>query len=113
MSIERLSIIVVNWKGLRFLGACLGSLMNQTSSAHELILVDNASNDMSITQAEALHLEASIIRNPVNLGYSGAGSIGIAKAKGKFIVIVNPDTVVNPRWLDGLVDAWKAIRTDW
>jgi GT2 family glycosyltransferase len=71
----------------------------------ELIIVDNAPLYDSVQQVEALSLKVRIVRNPVNLGYSGGGDIGIAEAKGEFVVIMNPDTLVDQRWLDGLVDA--------
>jgi hypothetical protein len=71
----------------------------------EVIIVDNASIDDSVKQLEAQYPENTIIWSPVNLGYSGGGNIGIAKAKGEFVVMMNPDTIVDPAWLDGLVDA--------
>jgi GT2 family glycosyltransferase len=99
------SVVIVNYNSGTYLEACVTSVIHSTYPRKELIIVDNASNDESITQAEALYPEASIVRNPVNLGYSGGGNIGIAKAKGEFVVVMNPDTVVDQRWLDRLVDA--------
>jgi GT2 family glycosyltransferase len=99
------SVVIVNYNSGSHLEACLRSIAHSTYPRKELIIVDNASNDESVTQVEALYPEASIVRNPVNLGYSGAGNIGIARAKGEYVVVMNPDTVVDQRWLDGLVDA--------
>jgi hypothetical protein len=99
------SVVIVNYNSGTYLEACVRSVIDSTYPRKELIIVDNASNDESITQVEALYSEVAVVRNPVNLGYSGAGNIGTAKAKGEFVVVMNPDTVVDPRWLDGLVDA--------
>jgi GT2 family glycosyltransferase len=71
----------------------------------ELIIVDNASEDNSATQVESLYPQVQVVRNALNLGYSGAGNVGIAKAKGEFVALMNPDTIVDQRWLDELVDA--------
>jgi hypothetical protein len=99
------SVVIVNYNSGTHLEACLRSIAHSTYPRKELIIVDNASNDGSVTQVEALYPEASIVRNSTNLGYSGAGNIGIARAKGEYVVVMNPDTVVDRRWLDGLVDA--------
>ena len=45
---NRISVIIVNWNGERFLERCLVALMNQTLKPHEIILVDNASSDASL-----------------------------------------------------------------
>jgi hypothetical protein len=99
------SVVVINYNSGSYVAACVRSVVDSAYPRKELIIVDNASADDSVKQVEALYPEARIIRNPVNLGYSGAGNIGIAKAKGEFVVVMNPDTVVDPRWLDRLVDA--------
>jgi hypothetical protein len=98
-------VVIVNYNSGTYLEACVRSVLHSTYPRKELIIVDNASNDESVTQLEALHSEATVVRNSVNLGYSGAGNIGIAKTKGEFVVVMNPDTVVDPDWLDRLVDA--------
>lgn len=99
------SVVIVNYNSGTYLNACMRSVAHSTYPRKELIIVDNASNDGSITQVEPLYAEASIVRNPSNLGYSGAGNIGIAKAKGEFVVVMNPDVIVDQDWLEGLVDA--------
>jgi len=98
-------VIVVNYNSGPYLTECIRSVMHSMYPKKELIIVDNASCDDSVKQVEALYPEAKIIRNSVNLGYSGACNIGIDKAKGEFVAIMNPDTVVDQRWLEGLVDA--------
>ena len=89
------SVVIVNYNSGTYLEACVRSVVHSTYPRKELIIVDNASNDGSVTEVEALYPEASIVRNPVNLGYSGAGNIGIAKARGEFVVVMNPDTIVD------------------
>jgi GT2 family glycosyltransferase len=99
------SVVIVNYNSGTYLNACVRSVIHSAYPRKELIIVDNASNDESIIQVEALYSEVAVVRNQVNLGYSGAGNIGIAKAKGEFVVVMNPDTAVDPRWLDALLDA--------
>jgi GT2 family glycosyltransferase len=97
--------VIVNYNSGPDLAACLRSVAGSTYPRKELIIVDNASEDESIRQVPALHPDAKIVRNRMNLGYSGAGNIGVAKARGDFVVLLNPDTIVDECWLEGLVDA--------
>jgi GT2 family glycosyltransferase len=97
--------VIVNYNSGPYLAACVRSVANSTYPEKELIIVDNASEDDSVTQAEAFCPDAQIFRNSSNLGYSAGCDTGIAKAKGDFVVLMNPDTVVDQRWLDALVDA--------
>ena len=99
------SVVIVNYNSGAYLEPCVRSVVQSTYPRKELIIIDNASTDRSLAQVEALHPDAIIVRNPGNLGYSGACNIGIAKAKGEFVVVMNPDTVVDRHWLDELVDA--------
>ena len=99
------SVVIVNYNSGTYLEACMRSIAQSAYPKKELIIVDNASNDGSANQVEALYPEASIVRNSLNQGYSRAGNIGIAKARGEFVVVMNPDTIVDQRWLDGLVSA--------
>jgi hypothetical protein len=99
------SVVIVNYNSGPYLAACLRSVARSTYPRKELIIVDNASEDDSITQVQALYPNAEIVRNRVNLGYSGAGNIGVAKARGEFVVLLNPDTIVDECWLEGLLDA--------
>jgi len=99
------SVVIVNYNSGAYLEPCVRSVLQSTYPRKELIIIDNASTDRSLTHVEALYPDATIVRNPGNLGYSGAGNIGIAKAKGEYVVVMNPDTVVDRHWLDKLVDA--------
>lgn len=99
------SVVIVNHDSGTYLETCVRSIAQSAYPRKELIIVDNASNDGSANQVEALYPEASIVRNSLNQGYSRAGNIGIAKARGEFVVVMNPDTIVDQRWLDGLVSA--------
>jgi GT2 family glycosyltransferase len=71
----------------------------------ELVVVDNASTDGSVAKMSAAFPDVCVVRNRVNLGYAAAVNTGIALTKGEFIVIMNPDTLVEGRWLDPLLSA--------
>lgn len=99
------SVVIVNYNSGTGLTNCVASVLNSKYYNKELIVVDNASDDDSVECLKALDLQVKILRNPVNLGFSRGGNAGIVKAKGEFVVIMNPDTIVDPAWLSCLVDA--------
>ena len=100
------SIIVVNWNGIRLLEDCLASLERQTWREREFILVDNGSTDGSVEsikawirrlgRAEAIYLSR-------NTGFCQANNLGFAKARGEWIALFNNDAIAEPTWLEELV----------
>lgn len=92
-----LSIIIVNWNVRDALKDCLESIRKNVSGiVHEVIIVDNNSSDGSVEMIEKEYPEVILIKNRQNLGYSRANNQGIMKAKGKYALILNPDTIVLP-----------------
>lgn len=74
----------------------------------EVILVDNASTDDSLRDAEALfggNPKIKIVKNKENIGFSGGNNIGLKRCSGQYVVFLNNDTTVDPSWLTHLVEA--------
>ncbi len=95
------SIIVVNYNGGTLLTECIESVYLNTRD-FELIVVDNASKDGSEKKALERFPSTVLIKNPSNFGFARANNIGIRAARGDWIVLLNPDTVVTPSWLESL-----------
>ncbi len=102
----KVSIIVVNWNGARFIKDCLASLQQQTWKNREFILVDNGSTDGStqfirewvqrVPDAQAIYL-------PRNAGFCKANNLAFKKARGEWIALLNNDAVAEPNWVEELV----------
>ena len=95
-------IIVLNYDGLRWLGACFDSLLATDYPNFKIILVDNASSDGSVQMARDRYPQVEIIVNPANYGFSEGNNVGIREAlanKADYVVLLNPDTKVEPEWL--------------
>lgn len=101
----KLSVVIINWNGKRFLHACLGSLMKQSRRDFEVILVDNGSIDGSVQFVAANFPQIEIISLQENLGFCKGNTIGISQAKGEYIALLNNDTEVDRHWLEELVKA--------
>ncbi|MGB1308392.1 MAG: glycosyltransferase family 2 protein [Oceanihabitans sp.] len=91
----KLSIIILNYNVQHFLELCLQSVTEATKNLNaEIIVVDNLSPDESCAMVKQKFPNVVLIENKVNSGFSKGNNIGVAKAKGEFICILNPDTVV-------------------
>lgn len=90
-----LSVIVVNYNVTYFLEQCLTAVYQSKGIEHiEVIVVDNRSSDGSVAMVQEKFPQANLIVNEDNVGFSRANNQGISIARGKYIVLLNPDTVV-------------------
>jgi N-acetylglucosaminyl-diphospho-decaprenol L-rhamnosyltransferase len=87
-----LSIIIVNYNGIRFIKNCIDSINTFVNVSHEIILVDNASNDGSQEYIRANFPTIKFIENKINTGFTGGNNIGGKEAKGKYLLLLNNDT---------------------
>lgn len=100
-----LSIVILNYNVRYFLELCLHSVKAATANMDaEIIVIDNNSSDDSCNMVKQLFPEVILIENKENLGFSKGNNQGVAVAKGKYICILNPDTVVPEDVFLGLVE---------
>ncbi|MBW3015153.1 glycosyltransferase family 2 protein [Candidatus Woesearchaeota archaeon] len=96
----KVSIIILNYNGKRFLKDCINSVLKQTYKDYEVILVDNGSSDDSAEYVKKQFPSVKVVRNEENLGFAEGNNLGVRHAKGKYICLLNNDTVVNKEWLE-------------
>ena len=91
----QLSVIILNYNVRYFLEQCILSVQKALEGIDsEIIVVDNASSDDSCEMMMAKFPNIKLIENATNLGFPKGNNIGVAQAKGEYICILNPDTVV-------------------
>lgn len=95
------TVLIVNYNGARHLRPCLGALAAQTLPRHrwEVVLVDNASRDGSVRLVGAEYPWVRVVRNGRNDGFAGGNNAGLPHCRGRFVVLLNNDTVADPHWL--------------
>lgn len=100
-----LSIIIVNWNTRDLLAECLGSVFKHLRDqfSYEVIVIDNASVDGSTEMVEEKFPQARLIKNDNNAGFVKANNQGAKIANGRYLLLLNSDTVL----LDG--EMWKII----
>lgn len=103
------SIIILNWNGVRDTICCLNSLKRTKYSNYEVIVVDNGSlRDEAKILKDRFRNYASIFRLERNLGFAGGNNLAFKKARGKYIVLLNNDTVVDKNWLGSVVETFES-----
>ncbi|HEX6790476.1 MAG TPA: glycosyltransferase [Candidatus Krumholzibacteria bacterium] len=99
------SVVIVTYNSARVIGACLDSLQaDGASGLAEVIVVDNASPDESVDVVRRGYPWVTLIAGRENLGYSKGVNLGLQHARGRFVLILNPDTVVRRGVLRKLID---------
>ena len=101
------SVIVLNYNAGDLLLNCVDSVFKSTYPNFEVIIVDNLSTDNSHVRCKEKFKKIQLIENEKNLGYCEGNNVGIKSAKGEFILILNPDTIVDPDWLNELFRAYQ------
>ena len=98
-----LSIIIVNWNSGDWLKKCLQGVAEQTLIPDRVLLVDNGSTDSSLAGVEDVLPCLEIIHNADNLGFAAANNIALERIDSCWTVLLNPDAVPEPDWLEKLI----------
>ena len=101
------SIIILNYNAGNLLLDCVESIYKTTKHKFEIVVVDNISTDNSHKKCKEKFPEIRLIENKENFGYCEGNNVGIRNAIGEFVVILNPDTKVEPNWLNELFNTYE------
>ncbi len=94
-----LSVVIVSWNTRELLDRCRASLVDDAQRARigiEIIVVDNASSDGTADWLQADHPDVTTVRLDRNAGFAAANNVGIRRASGRDLLLLNPDTEVLP-----------------
>ena len=104
LPMPRLSIVIVTYNSTGHIDGCLRSLVEDPPSLdREIVVVDNASVDGTANGVRTRWNGVRVIDAGANLGFARANNLGIQQTFGELILLLNPDTLVNPGALDSLV----------
>ena len=95
----KVSVVILNWNGLKYIHSCINSVLNQTYKNIEILFVDNASTDTSLIECKTLYDSVRFIENRTNVGFAKGMNIGISEAVGDFILLLNTDVYLKEDYI--------------
>ena len=108
-AVSDISIVLVCWNNLDYLEPCLESLYgSEMHSTFDVVVVDNGSTDGSQEMLREKYPEIAIIQNDHNVGLGKASNQGIEATNGRYVLLLNNDTIVNGPSFDAMVDFLNA-----
>lgn len=108
---DLISLVIINYNNKSYLKRCLDSIESQTYKNLEIIFIDNESKDGSFEYMKEEYSEKNILllKNEVNNGYAGAANQGIRLSNGKYVMILNPDIIMENNFIENL---WRVCNRD-
>jgi len=104
-----LSVIIVNWNTRDLLCQCLDSLFQKVKEIDtEIFVVDNGSTDGSVAAVREKFPGVRLIENPVNLGFAKANNQALSVSKGRYLLLLNPDTQVKDEAIERMLSFMSA-----
>jgi GT2 family glycosyltransferase len=101
------SIVIVSYNNKSLIQGCIESIFLKTAyPKYELIIIDNNSDDETkdyLKEIQNLHSKIKVIFNETNEGFAKANNKGIKLSKGKYIILLNNDTIVTKGWISWLI----------
>lgn len=104
-----LSIVIVSWNVADLLLECLKSIAaHPPRGEYEIWVVDNASSDDTVGRVRSAFPQVRLIANEVNNGFAAANNQAIQQSRGKYVLLLNPDTLVHDQTLQSMLDFLEA-----
>jgi GT2 family glycosyltransferase len=99
----KLSIVIICWNDWKVIENCLRSICESTHEIeYEVIVSDNGSTDGSVEKIRQQFPTVWVVENRANLGFTKGNNVGIREARGEYVLILNPDTIIH----EGSLDRW-------
>jgi GT2 family glycosyltransferase len=105
---KQVSVTIVTFDSGAYIRACLDSLLCQTGVDFDVVVVDNNSSDRTREILEGFADRVRIFHNPRNVGFAAAQNQAIAATSGDWVLTLNPDAVLQPRFLERLLQSGES-----
>ncbi|MBM2840614.1 MAG: hypothetical protein HW412_1142 [Bacteroidetes bacterium] len=99
-----LAIIIVSWNCREYLSGCLRSIVSSgTQSRYTVLVVDNDSSDGTVPYVREMFPSIRILTNTSNVGFAAANNQGMRGVQSRYVLLLNPDTLLHPGALDAMI----------
>ena len=103
-SIPDVSVLIVNYNVKDYLQQCLRSVQGACDGLHvQIVVVDNASSDATMDELPALFPDVVWVASQENLGFGRGNNVGLSHCTGRYVLFLNPDTIMQPDTLRTMV----------
>lgn len=103
MDSPKVTIQIVTWNSLKYMSECISSILAQTYRDFQILVIDNNSQDGTVKFLKANYPEVTVFQNNKNSGFAKANNQGIKLLNSPYIVVCNPDIVLEPDWLEKIM----------
>lgn len=107
---QRTSVVILNWNTRYFLEKFLPGVVEHSSNIADIIVVDNASTDDSVSYVTKNFPAVRIIRNQANEGYTGGYNSSLSQINSEYFILLNSDVKVTPGWINPLLSVMDENR---
>lgn len=111
MNYPKVTILIPNYNGKKWLAQLLPTIEKVSYPNLEILIVNNGSTDDSAKFLKESYPKVRVVEIKKNRGYAGANNLGVKKAKGKYVLLLNNDTEVTPKFLEPLVAKMEKDKT--
>jgi GT2 family glycosyltransferase len=98
------SINILVYNGENFIESCLKSILNQTYPNVEILIIDNASTDNTLSKIKNQRSKVKIIENKENLGFAAGHNLGIRESRGEYVLCLNQDVILDEDFIKHAVE---------
>lgn len=104
MSYPRVAVVILNWNGKALLEQFLPFLEKSSYPNLELLVVDNGSNDHSVSFLQQQFPQITTVVLPENIGYAGGYNAALQQVKADYFILLNSDVAVSPGWIEPMIN---------
>jgi GT2 family glycosyltransferase len=104
----RVSVVILNWNGKKFLQKFLPSLLENSINKADIIVADNASADDSVEYLRSDFPGVRIIQHNKNYGFAKGYNLALAQVEADYYILLNSDIEVTPNWIQPVIDLMES-----
>lgn len=104
MELPKVTIQIATWNSIKYLPDCLKSIFDQTYKNFQVLVIDNNSQDESVSYIKKNYPEVTVFENKKNLGFARANNQGVRLLHSPYVLFCNVDIVLMPNWLENIME---------
>ena len=105
---SNIAVVILNWNGVKILKEFLPSVIKYSKGIADVIVIDNASTDDSVSLLKKDFSSVEIIELDKNHGFAGGYNLGLQKVNHDYYILLNSDVEVTENWISPVIELFKS-----